>query len=85
MATARVIRTCFIEKVYIGSRRAARFELAGGSIRACAITAAYLAAEAGRPVRMADLIAAVRREYRKLGRLLLESEFGPYLTAPAIG
>jgi SpoVK/Ycf46/Vps4 family AAA+-type ATPase len=64
---------------------AARFELAGGSIRACAVTAAYLAAEAGRPVCMADLIAAVRREYRKLGRLLLESEFGPYLAASALG
>ncbi|MFI7081364.1 ATP-binding protein [Micromonospora sp. NPDC049903] len=52
------------------------FELAGGSIRACVVTAAYLAAQAGRPVRMADLVGAVQREYRKLGRLLLESEFG---------
>ena len=29
---------------------AERFELAGGNIRSCAVTAAYLAAEAGRPV-----------------------------------
>ncbi|WP_371482301.1 AAA family ATPase [Kitasatospora sp. NBC_00315] len=57
----------------------ARFELAGGSIRACAVTAAYLAAEAGRPVGMADLVAAVRREYRKLGRLVLSEEFGPWV------
>jgi hypothetical protein len=28
---------------------------------------------------MAELIGAVGREYRKLGRLTLESEFGPYL------
>ncbi|MGA5822915.1 AAA family ATPase [Kitasatospora sp. NPDC094028] len=55
------------------------FELAGGDIRSAAVTAAYLAAEAGRPVAMADLIAAVAREYRKLGRLCLESEFGPYV------
>lgn len=55
------------------------FELAGGNIRSVAVTAAYLAAEADRPVSMADLIAAVQREYRKLGRLCLESEFGPYL------
>ncbi|GAA4525418.1 ATP-binding protein [Amycolatopsis samaneae] len=55
------------------------FELAGGSIRACAVTAAYLAAEADRPASMADLVAAVRREYRKLGRLLLDSEFGEWL------
>jgi SpoVK/Ycf46/Vps4 family AAA+-type ATPase len=57
---------------------ARNFELAGGSIRACVVTAAYLAAEAGRPVRMEDLVGAVQREYRKLGRLLLESEFGEY-------
>ncbi|QWF77838.1 AAA family ATPase [Amycolatopsis sp. CA-230715] len=55
------------------------FELAGGSIRACAVSAAYLAAEAGRPVAMADIVAAIRREYRKLGRLLLRSEFGAWL------
>ncbi|MEV7419219.1 ATP-binding protein [Streptomyces sp. NPDC089919] len=55
------------------------FELAGGDIRSAAVTAAYLAADAGRPVSMADLVAAVAREYRKLGRLCLESEFGPYL------
>ncbi|ACU36854.1 ATP-binding protein [Actinosynnema mirum] len=55
---------------------AERFELAGGSIRACAVTAAYLAAEADRPLRMADLVTAVRREYGKLGRLVLDSEFG---------
>ncbi|MGC9670022.1 AAA family ATPase [Planosporangium sp. 12N6] len=54
------------------------FELAGGSIRACAVTAAYLAAEAGRPVTTGDLADAVRSEYRKLGRLLLDSEFGLY-------
>jgi ATPase family associated with various cellular activities (AAA) len=57
---------------------AERFELAGGSIRACAVTAAYLAADAGRPVGMAELITAIRQEYRKLGRLLLDSEFAPY-------
>jgi ATPase family associated with various cellular activities (AAA) len=55
------------------------FELAGGHIRAAAVTAAYLAAEAQRPVGMADLVGAVAREYRKLGRLCLEREFGPYL------
>ncbi|MEU9703134.1 ATP-binding protein [Streptomyces sp. NPDC047981] len=56
-----------------------RFELAGGSIRACAVTAAYLAAEAGGPLGMAQLVSAVLQEYRKLGRLVLESEFGPWL------
>ena len=55
------------------------FTLSGGNIRSVATTAAYLAAARGEPVRMADLIAAVRQEYRKLGRLVLEREFGPFL------
>ncbi|WP_189151643.1 ATP-binding protein [Streptomyces lacrimifluminis] len=56
-----------------------RFELAGGSIRACAVTAAYLAAESGTPLTMGQLVTSVAQEYRKLGRLVLEGEFGPYL------
>ncbi|MFE2876966.1 ATP-binding protein [Streptomyces roseus] len=56
-----------------------RFELAGGSIRACAVTAAYFAAASGEPLTMAQVVTAVAQEYRKLGRLLLEGEFGPYL------
>ncbi len=55
-----------------------RFDLAGGSIRACAVTAAYLAAESGGPLTMAQTVTAVAQEYRKLGRLVLEGEFGPY-------
>ncbi|NEC66603.1 ATP-binding protein, partial [Streptomyces sp. SID9727] len=58
---------------------AENFELAGGNIRSIAVTAAYLAAEAGGAVTMATLIHAVQREYQKLGRLTLASEFGPYL------
>ncbi|AEW99557.1 ATP-binding protein [Streptantibioticus cattleyicolor] len=60
---------------------AGRFELSGGSIRACAVTAAYLAAEAGGPVTMRQVVSAVLQEYRKLGRLVLEGEFGPWLEA----
>ncbi|WKV76216.1 ATP-binding protein [Streptomyces sp. PCS3-D2] len=56
-----------------------RFELAGGSIRACAVTAAYFAAAAGGPLTMGQVMTAVAQEYRKLGRLVLEGEFGPYL------
>jgi hypothetical protein len=51
---------------------ASGFELAGGSIRAAATTAAYLAAAGGRPVGQADLLAGARREYRKQGRLIDE-------------
>ena len=57
--------------------RCARFELSGGAIRSCAVTAAYRVARAGRAVTTADLVDAVRREYRKLDRLVLEHEFGP--------
>ncbi len=58
---------------------AQRFRLSGGNIRNSCVTGAFLAAEAGRPLTMADLIRGTDREYRKLGRLTLESEFGPYL------
>jgi SpoVK/Ycf46/Vps4 family AAA+-type ATPase len=58
---------------------AGSFELAGGHIRSAAVTAAYLAAAAGEPVSMVHLVGSVAREYRKLGRLCLEREFGPYL------
>lgn len=54
------------------------FELAGGSIRSSAVTAAYLAAADAGVIGMKHLVTAVHREYRKLGRLCLESEFGPY-------
>jgi hypothetical protein len=54
------------------------FDLAGGDIRNIAVTAAYLAAAEGGAVDMRRLIRAVRDEYRKLGRLCVEAEFGPY-------
>jgi hypothetical protein len=54
------------------------FELAGGNIRSASTTAAYLAAAAGTSVTMEHVVAAVEQEYRKLGRLVLEHEFGRY-------
>jgi hypothetical protein len=54
------------------------FELSGGAIRSVVVTAAYLAADRGGKVGMPELITAVHREYRKLGRLVLDREFGPY-------
>ena len=57
---------------------AVSFELAGGNIRSAAVAAAYLAAHDGRPVSTVDLVGGIYREYRKLGRLTLETEFGPY-------
>ena len=57
---------------------AGAFELAGGNIRNVALAAAYLAAAEERAVATSDLIRATEREYRKLGRLCVESDFGPY-------
>ncbi len=48
------------------------FELSGGNIRSIALTAGYRSAASGEPVSMADLIAAIAQEYRKLGRLVLD-------------
>jgi hypothetical protein len=57
---------------------AAAFKLSGGNIRNIAVTAAYLAAAADLPVGMPHLIQATEREYRKLGRMTVQSEFGRY-------
>ena len=54
------------------------FELSGGNVRNVAVTAAYLAATDRSAVGMEHLIRAVAFEYRKLGRLCLEAEFGPW-------
>ena len=54
------------------------FKLSGGAIRNVAVAAAYAAAESDRPISMRDLVRATQREYLKLGRLCVESEFGEY-------
>ncbi|WP_371863235.1 ATP-binding protein [Embleya hyalina] len=51
------------------------FDLTGGDIHCCAVSAAYRAAVERRPVTMGDLIAATRAEMRKLGRLVDEAVF----------
>ena len=56
------------------------FDLPGGNIRNIAVSAAFLAAADDRLITMVDLIRATAREYRKLGRLCVEAEFGPYFT-----
>jgi hypothetical protein len=54
------------------------FRLSGGNIRNIAVSAAYAAAEEGTPISMGHLARATQREYRKLGRMVVESEFGRY-------
>jgi hypothetical protein len=53
-----------------------RLNVAGGNIRNVAINAAFLAADAGEPVRMGHLLRAARTEYAKLEKPLTDAEIG---------
>jgi MoxR-like ATPase len=53
-----------------------QLNVAGGNIRNVALNAAFLAAEANKPVGMTHLLRAARSEYAKLERPLTESEIG---------
>ena len=55
-----------------------RFELAGGNIKNIALASAFLAADDGGVVNMNHLISATQREYEKMGRVIMEGEFGKY-------
>jgi SpoVK/Ycf46/Vps4 family AAA+-type ATPase len=52
----------------------ARLNVAGGEIRNIALHAAFLAADAGEPVKMSHLLGAARSECAKLERPLTEAE-----------
>ena len=65
------------EKIDFG--RLAQVNLAGGHIRNIALAAAYLAADAGEPIRMAHLLHATNRECAKLERPLTQSEIAGWL------
>jgi hypothetical protein len=56
-----------------------RLNVAGGNIRNIAMNAAFLAADAGEPVRMTHLLRAARSEYGKLEKPLTESEIGGWI------
>ena len=55
---------------------AGTFELSGGYIRNIVIAAAFLAAQAGGVVSMRHLVRATAQEYRKIGRMVVDAEFG---------
>ena len=56
--------------------RLARLNITGGNIRNIALNAAFLAADAGSPVRMTHLLRATRSEYAKLEKSLTDAEIG---------
>jgi hypothetical protein len=60
---------------------AQRFELAGGNIRNIALAAAFLAAADGGVVDMPHLVHATRREFQKMGKVMVDGEFGQYAGA----
>ena len=57
---------------------ARQFEISGGNIRNIALAAAFLAADDGEMVTMTHLLRATRREYQKMGKVLMGKEFGEY-------
>lgn len=57
----------------------ARLNVAGGNIRNIALNAAFLAADAGEPVRMMHLLRAARSEYGKLEKSLTDTEIGGWV------
>jgi len=62
-------------------RKLARFNLTGGSISNAAVNAAFLAANAGEPICMNSILAAIRQEMIKLDRPINENDF---VWAPAV-
>ena len=68
-------------KVYYS--REAQSDATGGNIRNASTTAAFLAADADRSIRMEDVVRGIDRELEKLGRLRTEADFGPYFRALA--
>ncbi len=58
---------------------ARQFKVSGGNIKNIALAAAFLAADEPEPqVRMDHLVKATHREYQKLGKACVKSDFGPY-------
>jgi hypothetical protein len=56
-------------------------EIAGGNISTIALNAAFMAASENTEIGMNHVLAAARREYDKIEKLVLESEFGRYYHA----
>ena len=54
---------------------ARRFEIAGGNIRNIALAAAFLAASDGGVVNMTHLLHGTKREFQKMGKVVMQGEF----------
>jgi hypothetical protein len=58
----------------VNLQQLARLSVTGGNIRNIALSAAFLAVEAGEPIRMSHLLEAARGEYLKIEKPLTEPE-----------
>jgi len=57
---------------------AKQFKISGGNIRNVTLNATFLAATDNTEVEMKHIVRAIKREYIKIGKPCLESEFGSY-------
>jgi SpoVK/Ycf46/Vps4 family AAA+-type ATPase len=57
---------------------AAKFEIAGGNIKNVAVSAAFLAAEAGSPIRMRHILHSLRHELQKSGKIITKQDWDEY-------
>ncbi len=55
-----------------------KFILAGGNIKNIALSAAFYAAHEASSIGMKHIMLAAKREYKKLGKAFLKSDFNPY-------
>jgi hypothetical protein len=63
----------------LDANKLARLNVSGGNIRNIALNAAFLAADAGQPVRMAHLRRAAHSEGAKLEKTLTDAEIGGWV------
>lgn len=59
---------------------ALKLEISGGNIRNIALSACFLAAADGGEIQMQHIVHATRREYQKMGKLMVEALLGEYST-----
>jgi hypothetical protein len=57
---------------------AGKFKIAGGNIKNIVVNSAFLASANGGVVNMENIILALKREYRKMGKMCSKSDFGRY-------
>ena len=63
----------------LSPRKLAQLNVAGGHVRNIALNAAFLAAEAGDPIRMRHILRAAQAEYSKLEKTLTDAEIAGWV------